>query len=311
VSVVIPTRNRPEQVETAVRSALAQTYRHLEIVVVDDASSPPLALPQDLAGNPRVRAIRLRVSVGPGEARNIGAGSSRGELLAFLDDDDEWHAEKIARQVETLGRCGPSVAVCESGFDLLQDGRVVMRFLPHAGRDLARVLAERPCLQPSTVLMRRSAFEALGGFDPFLRRVEDWDLWVRLADSFEVTTLPEVLVDRRASRVSPDEALPWYQEMVLRLEPRIQRLPPRARNRARANHALVEAALLAQAGHRRAARARIVLAWRLRPVSWRPPAYMVRTVVGERVWEALKQPGRASTSLLARVSGRDPLVRSW
>jgi glycosyltransferase involved in cell wall biosynthesis len=298
-------------VETALRSAFAQTYRRLEVVVVDDASSPPLALPPDLARDPPVRLIRLMDSVGPGEARNIGAGSSRGELLAFLDDDDEWHAEKIARQVEALGRCGPRVAVCETGFDLFEDGRVVMRFLPDANRDLGRVLAERPCLQPSTVLMRRSAFEALGGFDPSLKRIEDWDLWVRLADSFEATALPEVLVDRRASRVPPEEALPWYKAMVLRLEPRIRQLPPEARKRVRANHALVEAALLAQAGERRAARVQIVLAWRLRPVSWRPLVYMIRTVVGERAWEVLKRPPRASASLLARVAGRDPLVQSW
>jgi glycosyltransferase involved in cell wall biosynthesis len=311
VSAVIPTRDRPEQVEMAVRSALAQTYERLEVVVVDDGSSPPLELAPDLARDPRLRTIRLNVSVGAGEARNIGAASARGELLAFLDDDDVWHAEKIARQAAVLGRCRASVAVCETGFDLVQDGRVVMRFLPDPDRDLSLVLAERPCLQPSTVLMRRSAFEALGGFDPSLRRAEDWDLWVRLADWFEAIALPEVLVDRRAASLLPDDALPWYQEMVRRLAPRIEQLSPKARNRIRAGHALVEAALLAQAGRRKAARSRIVLAWRLRPLSWRPPAYLLRTIVGERAWEALKRPGRASASLLARVSGRDPLVQSW
>ncbi len=311
MSAVIPTRNRPAEVEAAVRSALAQTYERLEVVVVDDASSPALELAPDLASNPRVRTIRLDAAAGPGEARNVGAAAARGELLAFLDDDDEWHAGKIARQVAALGRCGPGVAACETGFDLVQDGRVVMRFLPDPGRDLRRVLVERPCLQPSTVLLRRSAFEALGGFDPSLGRAEDWDLWVRLADSFEAIVLPEVLVERRAAGVLPGDALPWYQEIVRRLEPRIARLPAKERRRVRAAHALVEAALLAQAGRRRAARSRIALAWRLRPFSWRPPAYLLRTIAGERAWEALKRPGRASASLLARAAGRDPVVQRW
>ena len=294
VSVVIPTRDRPDLVVAAVRSARGQTYDNVEIVVVDDGSQPPLELPSDLADE--VRILRLDPPTGPGAARNAGVAASGGSLLAFLDDDDTWRPEKLARQVELLVASDEQrVAAVECGFDLRRDGRLVLRYVPPAARDLAATLVEKPCLQPSTVLLRRTAFERLGGFDPALRRVEDWDLWVRFADEYDAATLGEVLVDRVDSR-SRDE-LVWYREMVRRLEPRIAVLPSAERRRIRAVHHLVEAHLLAQAGERRLARASAVRALRQQPAGWpRPILYIVRTLIGERAWEL----GKRTTSKFRR-----------
>jgi len=284
VSVVIPTRDRHDLVVAAIRSAREQTYDNVEIVVVDDGSRPALDLPADLTGDPRVRVLRLDSPVGPASARNSGVAASRGALLAFLDDDDTWRPEKIARQVATLVAANEGVAAVECGFDLWRNGRLVARYVPPASRDLAATLVEKPCLQPSTVLLRRSAFEHLGGFNPALRRVEDWDLWVRFADEYDATTLGDVLVDRIDSQ-SKDQ-LVWYREMVRRLEPRIAVLPAAERRRIRAVHHLVEAHLLAREGERRLARASAVRALRERPRGWpRPILYVGRTLVGERAWE--------------------------
>lgn len=311
VSAIIPSHDRPELAVRAARSALMQTYEHLEVLLVDDGSRPPLTLPAELASDPRLLTIRLENSMGPGAARNVGVRSSRGSLLAFLDDDDEWRDGKIARQVEILSGFDETVAAVETGFDLWDDTRLLMRYLPHTQRDLARTLLERPCLQPSTVLLRKSVFEAIGGFDPTLRRVEDWELWLRLADSHRTVGIAEVHVDRLASAAPAEEMLLWYRRLVKLLGPRIDALPSREQARVRATHALTQGLLLAQLGHTREARSQIGLAWRLRPRSWRPPAYLIRTVIGERAWEAGKRVARATAYPVARALGRDPLIRSW
>jgi glycosyltransferase involved in cell wall biosynthesis len=289
VSVVIPTRDRLAIVVEAIRSAVRQTYVHQEIVVVDDGSIPPLDLPAELAADPRVRTVRLNTPAGAAEARNAGVRASRGTLVAFLDDDDRWRPTKIERQVQALAGCDEGTAAVESGYELWDGRRLVGRYLPDRDRNLRRALLEQPLLQPSTVLLRKSVFEKLGGFDPSLVRVEDWDLWVRFADSYDALALPEVHVDRKASEASADLLLPWFREMVRRLGPRIAVLPPRERSRIRAAHLLLESSLLARQGERGAALKKALSALRQRPKGWvRPALYVIRTAIGERAWSAGK-----------------------
>ena len=212
VSVIIPTRDRPELAARAIRSALAQTYANQEIVVVDDASAVPLVLPPELADDNRVQTVRLDTASGAGRARNAGVRASQGTLLAFLDDDDRWRPAKIERQVRVLSGDGDAAAV-ETGYELWDGSRLVERYLPRPDRNLGGELLERPRMQPSTVLIWRSAFVELGGFDPTLLRVQDWDLWVRFADSYQAVALPEVLVDRDASDADAGLLLFWYREI--------------------------------------------------------------------------------------------------
>jgi glycosyltransferase involved in cell wall biosynthesis len=309
VSVIIPTRDRPALVAGAVRSAMRQTYVHQEIVVVDDGSVSPLALPPELAGDPRLHTVRLATPVGVAEARNAGVRASRGPLLAFLDDDDQWRPKKIEHQVQSLARCDKSTAAVESGFELWDGRRLVGRYLPQPDRELRTALLEQALLQPSTVLLRKSAFEELGGFDPMLRRAEDWDFWVRFADSYKAAALPEIHVDRRTSEAGADLLLVWYREMVRRLEPRIAALPPPERSRIRAVHLLVESSLLARAGETGAARKKALLAMRERPSGWlRPALHVIRSVIGERTWSAGKLAFQAARHPVLQVRGRDPFL---
>jgi glycosyltransferase involved in cell wall biosynthesis len=100
VSVVIPTRNRPEMLMRAVRSALNQTYPNLEVVVVIDGPDEQTVKTLESEADQRVRFIALSSSVGGGEARNTGARASHGQWIALLDDDDEWLPGKISAQME-------------------------------------------------------------------------------------------------------------------------------------------------------------------------------------------------------------------
>ena len=303
VSVVIPTRDRPQLVEKALRSVLAQTYAELEVTVVDDGSTVPLVLDAALASDSRVRTLRIDESIGAGAARNLAVADCRAPLLAFLDDDDTWRPTKLERQVEALTAAGPDVDAAESGFDLWDGDRLVGRYVPAVMRDVARTLLERPIMQPSTVLLRTEVFRELGGFEPGLRRVEDWDLWVRFSDAHRVVAVPEVHVDRTVSR--PSDELHWYREMVRLLEHRIDALPASERARLTAVHLLVESHLLAQVGERRQARSAAARAVRTYPASWgRASLYIARSFMGERVWAKGKS---LICSLLGRT-GREPTL---
>ena len=100
VSVVIPTRNRPEMVVMAVASALRQSFGNLEVIVVVDGEDPRTRAALSAFSDARLRVIDLAVNVGGAEARNSGVRAARGEWVAFLDDDDEWLPQKLSRQME-------------------------------------------------------------------------------------------------------------------------------------------------------------------------------------------------------------------
>lgn len=309
VAVIIPSRDRPELVSAAVRSVVRQSHDALEIVVVDDASTTPLALSDDVAGDPRVRLVRLEERSGAGAARNAGVRATRGELIAFLDDDDTWRPTKIERQLDVLAERDDLDAV-ETGYDLWEGERLLVRYVPEVGRDLRTTLLAKPCMQPSTVLLRRSAFEALGGFDPTLVRVEDWDLWVRFSESHHAAALPEVLVDRQESRPDPAQELRWTRELLRRIEPRIEALSPADRARTRSAHLLTEAKLRAEVGEGKASGRLALQAWREQPGDWRPPlAMIVRSAVGERAWAGGKAFFRATVYPVLHALGRDPFLR--
>lgn len=112
VSAVIPTRNRPNLVCRAVRSALGQTHTNLEVVVVVDGHDPLTLQTLEALNEPRLRIIALDEGVGGSEARNIGVREAKGEWIAFLDDDDEWLPSKTEKQLAAaLEIKGPSTFI--------------------------------------------------------------------------------------------------------------------------------------------------------------------------------------------------------
>lgn len=110
VSAVIPTKNRPELLCRAVRSVLTQTYKNLEILVVVDGPDNASVEALQAMEQPQIRVIVLAENVGGSEARNTGVRYATGDLIAFLDDDDEWLPEKIKHQI-TTARCAPNTIV--------------------------------------------------------------------------------------------------------------------------------------------------------------------------------------------------------
>lgn len=171
VSVIIPAYNAAATIGRAVESVLAQTCPAREIFVVDDGSADDTAA---IAARypPPVRVLR-QSNGGPGAARNLGARHAQAEWLGLLDADDYWLPHKL--EAELPYTADPKVAVVHS------DATSGRNYVPpaHAGFD---ALWKHNFVWTSATLIRRSAFEAAGGFDEdrALICVEDYNLWLRL-----------------------------------------------------------------------------------------------------------------------------------
>jgi glycosyltransferase involved in cell wall biosynthesis len=203
VTAVVPTRNRAFLLSQTLRSVVAQRGVDLEAVVVDDGSTD--GTPAVVAGmrDPRLRLVRHERPRGVSAARNRGIAEARGAWVAFLDDDDLWAPQKLASQLAAARREHRAWAVT---------GAVSVD-------DRLRVLAGEPPLLPerivadlarynsvpagaSNVVVRADLLAGTGGFDPGLRHMADWDLWIRLGRTGPPATVPRPLLAYRLHRAN-------------------------------------------------------------------------------------------------------------
>lgn len=241
VSVVIPTFNRAYCIAATIDSVLAQTHQAVEVVVVDDGSTDGTAelVAKRYAGDERVRYIR-QTNQGVSTARNTGFQHARGEFVALLDSDDLWYPHKLAAQLAVF-RAHPEVGMVWSDLAAIDmDGRQMspryLRTMYHAWSyfrdddlfatrerlgDLSRELSESfgdavvrtgmiysqmimgSLVHTSTVLMRKSRQEQVGGFQSQYRNLgEDYDFHLRTCQAGPVGFIDLSLIDYR--RGNPD-----------------------------------------------------------------------------------------------------------
>lgn len=196
VSVIIPAYNRAWCLPEAIDAVLAQTYRDYELIVVDDGSTDETA--SILTGyDDKIRRIR-QANRGVSAARNLGVQKARGELIAFLDSDDLWKPEKLARQVAFFDR-HPDAMICQTEEIWIRRGVRVnpkQRHRKPSGWIFEPSLAL--CLvSPSAVMMRRELLEKTGGFDETLPACEDYDLWLRVSLRHPIHLIEDPLVVKR------------------------------------------------------------------------------------------------------------------
>ncbi len=194
VSAIIPTHNRAVLLERAIRSVQHQTYPHLEIIVVDDASQDNTDEVVESFGDPRIRYIRHDNNRGGSAARNTGIAAATGEFIAFLDDDDEWEPKKTEEQLKALKHY--DVVVCTDGV-----GTVLSRYRSNKTIELAD-LRDGPW-GGTGVLMARTKIVKQMMFDESLPRGQDWDLFIRIALKHKIGYLNKPLLLRHDSGAHP------------------------------------------------------------------------------------------------------------
>jgi glycosyltransferase involved in cell wall biosynthesis len=204
VSIIITSHDRPHLLRRAVESAHAASLRRrVEVVVVDDASAEQTAhLCRSLQG---VKYVRLERNHGVAGARNRGIHESSGKYLSFLDDDDARLTGSLDNQLDALEAAPDAGFIYGQAILGLEDGSPTSNFYPaHCpqGDVFWELLAQNfvPC---GTALFRRSCLKRIGLLDPGIPGIDDWDLWVRIAELYPVLSQEEpVLVWRKSTPLS-------------------------------------------------------------------------------------------------------------
>ncbi len=180
ISVIMPVYNGASTIERAVRSLKAQTFSDWEALLVDDASGDGTWQMLQLfsAADVRIRISRLAENSGPSAARNAGLRLARGEFIAYLDADDEYYAGYL----EQLAAAREKGDVLMFGFDVVyEDGPPRDRAQDWDPRHVRRILFAFNPVVPLAAAHRRSLLDKVGGFHELISRLEDWDLWKRMA----------------------------------------------------------------------------------------------------------------------------------
>jgi glycosyltransferase involved in cell wall biosynthesis len=198
VSVIIPTFNRRERCARAVRSVCNQTWTDWELIVVDDASDDGTCAEELFAGQSgNTRYLRNEMNCGVSQARNLGVCHARGEWIAFLDSDDEWHRKKLEKQVAWI-RAHPQYRIVQTREIWIRNGVRVNP--PKTHEKVADYIftqsIKRCMITPSSVMIRRNFFERTGGFNESLPACEDYDLWLRITLRHPVGLVDDHLLTR-------------------------------------------------------------------------------------------------------------------
>ncbi len=230
VSGVVPVFNGEQHLAASLHSMLAQAYRPLEIIVVDDGSTDGTRGVVTAFGE-RVRYL-YQDKAGPAAARNAGVAVSRGEFLAFNDADDLWHAEKLQRQMARfagLPSLQISLTLIQNFLDLPAGDHVAAAVTPE-------LLAPKPGFAVQTMLLRRTVFDLVGPLDTRLTHSSETDWFLRArARGVVIECLPEVLTQRRLhgqnmSQKTADASREEYLQLIKR------RIDARRRDQASGTH---------------------------------------------------------------------------
>ena len=200
VSVIIPTRNRPNYLQQAVESVLCQTYPNIEIIIVDDGSDsegaatkkallPYLPLPN--------LTYIYQHNRGVGTAINRGLMLSQGEYIQRLDDDDRLLPEKIARSIDVF-QARPAVGLVATGYYHIDSvGKRTHTCLPHPCPEPARLLnmLMRCVSACAGVMVRSLAHQKVGAYRNI--KAQDYEMWIRIAKAFEIETINLPLAEYR------------------------------------------------------------------------------------------------------------------
>lgn len=198
ISVIIPTHNRCDLLPRAIKSVQDQTFKDLEIIVVSDGSTDDTdeVMKKLAEEDPRINYISYHPGRNGNYARNTGIKASKGEYIAFLDDDDEWLPTKLEEQLKVMESDEKIGLVYTGTHSIYADDGIEYDSFPKLHGDMSKqVLYSNFAGSTTTVMLRKSILDSAGLFDEKLPAMQDYDLWIRICQIAKVGVVSTPLVN--------------------------------------------------------------------------------------------------------------------
>lgn len=243
VSVVIPTYKRPILLKRAIESVLKQTYKNIEIIVVDDNNpntperEQTSKIVDEFISDDRVIYLMHEYNRNGSAARNTGWKAAKGEYITFLDDDDEISPQRLEKQINYLEQLDDSWGACYTAYHVLRPNGSIQKSFRHKIGDVYIQALMRTLFMGSgsNLLLRKSVVDEVQGYDESFRRNQDIEFMVRVFEKYKLGCVPEDLLtihfEVRQFKQTFDFSDKISQYYMKRFEQRIQALPPKDRRR--------------------------------------------------------------------------------
>ena len=196
ISVIIPSYNRSATIERSVMSVLNQTYKDIELIVVDDCSTDNTEEILKSIGDARLKYVCLPQNSGACVARNTGIEMAKGDYIAFQDSDDEWLPNKLEVQIKAIEESGADVCICNMrDWNYPKNHPIFVPNLHKSGFMTYKTLYTKSPVATQTILGKREVFE-VHKFDPIVRKAQDVDWMLSAGQQFSFYYVDKVLVNR-------------------------------------------------------------------------------------------------------------------
>lgn len=198
VTVIIPTYNRAATIRRAIDSVLEQSYKNLELIIVDDCSSDDTVQIVHSYCDKRINLICLPQNGGANAARNKGINAAKGEYIAFQDSDDEWLEDKLAIQIDYMNRARKKVCYCQH--TLITDTKRI-NIPEHTNQKeiyeekIVDLLRKMNVISTQTLIIHKEVVEKIGMFDETLKRLQDYEFVIRICQKYDISYVDQALVN--------------------------------------------------------------------------------------------------------------------
>jgi glycosyltransferase involved in cell wall biosynthesis len=198
VSVIIPTYNRHDIVSSTIESVIKQTFTDLEIIIVNDSEDDKSLLNViNQFDDNRIHCLKNQRKKGANGARNTGYQNAKGKYIAFLDDDDRWHVDKIQKQIQKFNESSDGVGIVYSGYEIVcpSSPEFFKNIFPTKSGKVQDDIIYGNFIGSPTPLIKKDVFPDGPPYDENLESAQDWDLWIRLSENARLEYVDEILAE--------------------------------------------------------------------------------------------------------------------
>ena len=199
ISIIIPTYNREKLIGNSIRSVLNQTYKNLEVIVVDDGSTDNTENEVNKIEDERLKYIKLQLNNGSSNARNIGIKNAIGQYVSFQDSDDRYYPEKLEKQIKNIINKNSILDFCKikvifnSSYSFFYPNERQEKSILE-GNTFEELISRGNFISTQTMLVKTNFIKKYY-FDPNMPRLQDYDLLLRMIPKVKISYTKEVLVD--------------------------------------------------------------------------------------------------------------------